>query len=832
MRELEFLIFILGIAIFVAPVLSVILLVRTGRHADRIEFCKGSITRLRKELSTQEERITRLFRTLTEAGISIQDLEQPLAGQPESIAPEPSAAAPAVMKTCPAELVMAVAAIPATPPAETVEQSRLPPQTEAPALLDTFTRFIKGGNLWVAGGVVLLLIAFGFLFTYIAQRGFFTVEMRIAAAIICGLAMLVFGWRFRLRKPVYALVIQGGGIGVLYLSFFAAAKLTGLLPLPAALALNTLLVPGTITLALLQNSQALAVFGLLGGFAAPILLSSGSGNYIALFSYYTILDLAVVFISRRRLWRVLTLTAAVCTFATALAWIGNSYEPAMFATAEPFMLGFILIFTFLGIQSARTTQISLENYVDIPLTIGTPFLGALTQWQLFSYIDHGFAIVCIAFSAFYLFLTWLIWKKSGVSLRALAEGYLGLSVLLANIAIPLELSPRVTSAIWAAEGALIFAFGCRLASRRLRAAGIVIHIAAAITFFVEIGGYLAYGYAELPAFRNPVFTGGLVIALTAFLTAIFSARGAADETPPSGPRFALSAAFSVWGFLWWLITWGVEFDRLAGYSTLVRPTGLFICASLTALAAYGAARLFRCPALHLGLAAPVLLALLVITRLLGDQLSDHLQWGKSALDILTCNFFQGNFLWAWLLFFASSAFLLWHARAIRSSATKEWTARLTSGRVLPRRVHALWLAFVIFIAVTVFTCTGRAYTEIWDLARSWKSLAGVLPAFACVVLVSRFARPLTDMGRAYRLALVVWIPRILCAAVGVWFTGTLFALGDPAPLPYYIPLLNPLELQQAFCIVLVIFRQLSLRRAGVLPAWKPQTLFVVADLMV
>ncbi len=46
-------------------------------------------------------------------------------------------------------------------------------------------------------------------------------------------------------------------------------------------------------LAVLQDARALAVIGALGGFATPLLVSTGSGNHVALFSYYLVLDLGI-----------------------------------------------------------------------------------------------------------------------------------------------------------------------------------------------------------------------------------------------------------------------------------------------------------------------------------------------------------------------------------------------------------------------------------------------------------------------------------------------------------------------------------------------------------
>ena len=51
------------------------------------------------------------------------------------------------------------------------------------------------------------------------------------------IALLAFGWRLRERRAGYALALQGGGIGVLYLVIFAAFKLYNLIPPAPAFAL-------------------------------------------------------------------------------------------------------------------------------------------------------------------------------------------------------------------------------------------------------------------------------------------------------------------------------------------------------------------------------------------------------------------------------------------------------------------------------------------------------------------------------------------------------------------------------------------------------------------
>ena len=66
-------------------------------------------------------------------------------------------------------------------------------------------------------------------------------------------------------------------------------------------------------LALAQNALPLAVVGTAGGFLAPILVSTGSGNHIALFTYYAVLNLGVFAIAWFRTWRVLNVLGFVLT---------------------------------------------------------------------------------------------------------------------------------------------------------------------------------------------------------------------------------------------------------------------------------------------------------------------------------------------------------------------------------------------------------------------------------------------------------------------------------------------------------------------------------------
>ena len=67
------------------------------------------------------------------------------------------------------------------------------------------------------------------------------------------------------------------------------------------------------------NAKSTAIFGLVGGFTTPFLLSSGSENYVRLLGYFLLLNLGILFISIYKKWSLLSWLAFVITSVTALS---------------------------------------------------------------------------------------------------------------------------------------------------------------------------------------------------------------------------------------------------------------------------------------------------------------------------------------------------------------------------------------------------------------------------------------------------------------------------------------------------------------------------------
>ncbi len=293
----------------------------------------GAVFSLFRQQSHQSEIETRL----AALEVTVADLRKQLFGLTRVAIPKPdeSAIAPAPLQPAPAIEPEAVASIPAQParaytpvtfpepaqvyePVASDERIASPPAESWP--INRAWAWLTGGNALVRVGVVVLFFGVAFLLKYAYDHSHVPIEVRLIGVALGAVIMLVIGWRLRASKPIYALAMQGGGVGLLYLTVFGAFRLFNLIPGEVAFLLLAAIAVFSAILAVLQNALSLAVLGVSGGFLAPVLASTGGGSHVALFSYYAVLNAGVLGIALYKAWRPLNVLGFLFTFGIGAAW--------------------------------------------------------------------------------------------------------------------------------------------------------------------------------------------------------------------------------------------------------------------------------------------------------------------------------------------------------------------------------------------------------------------------------------------------------------------------------------------------------------------------------
>ncbi|MFV0481905.1 MAG: DUF2339 domain-containing protein [Campylobacteraceae bacterium] len=336
------------------------------------------------------------------------------------------------------------------------EESAKQPQqkTIKDDLFVKFFKWISGGNLVAKVAIVILFFGLSFLLKYSIDNGLLSPEVRILGSAVLGFVLIGLGLKLKKSKEVYALILQGGGVGILYLATFAAIKLYSMIPTPLAFFILVALCFISVVFALSQKALSLAVLAFCGAYLTPVLLSDGGGNHKVLFAFYVLVSIAILVISKFRSWRVLNLLGFIFTFVVFGLWMMRSYNHAFYLETQIFIIANLLIYGVLAVVLFLRNEKS-ENFnlfIDLLLLFGTPLIGYSAQYYITEIWKFGPAFSALCFGIFYIFGTFIVYKINKTSAVKILYFGLGLALTFATIAIPLALSHQLSSIVWMIEG--------------------------------------------------------------------------------------------------------------------------------------------------------------------------------------------------------------------------------------------------------------------------------------------------------------------------------------------------------------------------------------------
>jgi uncharacterized membrane protein len=682
--------------------------------------------------------------------------------------------------------------------------------------------WLFGGNTVVRIGIVVLFLGLLFLAKFAVDNGFVPIEVRLAAIGLVAVALLVVGWRTKASRPGYALSLQGAAVAVLYLTIFAAFKRYHLIDPTFAFALMVAVCALSTALALMQNSRAMAVIGFTGGFLVPGLLSSGGGSHIALFSYFALLNIAVLVIAWFKTWRVLSVISFVLTFGIAGMWAQDRYEAIHYASCQLFLLiGWAIYLAIALIYANRREDDERNSYVDGTLVFGMALVGFGLQAAMVR-ATPGLIHYASAFSALIaggVYLALALWQASRArrddaprSTFLAGESLLAIGVGFATLAIPLAFGAEVTAAAWAIEGAAIVWVGLRQQRWLARAFGLALQPVALITFYLGITDGAWERATEITRFfLNTQFIGMSLLALGAAVIGWVLRRERNEEQVAeweSASTLArgyltverlITAIAIPYAFLMWCVAFVNELHR-----------------HLPPLASGDSYRML----LQRADIPLVTMMVLLVSVALSFVIGRRLQWAATrsiafvALPLLVLlaatsvvNADAG---------FNRIGFIIWPLALI----IHYWLMRANDDE-MPSKWYAIAHAVTVWIVVVLAGGSLARLVTDADLWRTaWASVTLVIAAVAALALLIVWVkRATTNDSAPARWPLQPYLQSYIFIAaiplvIGTYLGGIALALlsnGNAAPLPY-IPLLNPTEITVALVMAVGISWMLLMRR--------------------
>jgi uncharacterized membrane protein len=346
------------------------------------------------------------------------------------------------------------------------------------------------GSHWLNRiGISAVLIGVSYFLKFAFDNNWIGPAGRVSIGLLAGIAVIVWSESFRRRDyKIFSYSLKAVGVGVLYLSLWAAFQIYGLIPSAVAFLAMAIVTAATASLAIKQDAEILAAIALTGGFATPLLLSTGQNREIQLFSYVALLGAASVVLVAFKPWRRLLVLSYAGTLVLYIAWYAEYYRRNEFAATLAFATIFFAIFAVAPLV-AKTP----EGTVSLPYLAGLiTFVNTgvyfLQAYAMFEEIDKlSMAWFALALAAVHIGLSRIIGRREPAHAEALRLLHLALAVVLITIAIPIRLDGHWITMGWLVEAGVLLWVADRIGARFLH------YLAAAA---------LALGVVRLLVFDN------------------------------------------------------------------------------------------------------------------------------------------------------------------------------------------------------------------------------------------------------------------------------------------------------------------------------------------
>lgn len=369
------------------------------------------------------------------------------------------------------------------------------------------------GSHWLNRiGIAAVLIGVSYFLKFAFDNNWIGPAGRVAIGLLAGIAVVVWSETFRHRGyRIFSYSLKAVGIGVLYLSLYAAFQVYALIPSGVAFSMMLAVTSATAVMAWTQDAEILAAFALIGGFTTPLLLSTGQNREVALFAYVAILDLGALVLVIMKPWRRLLVLSYVGTMVLYVGWYLSFYERSQLRITIGFATLFFAIFAIAPLLATPAAKGWLSDSVSPLLAVVNAAGYFLQIYIMFEEIGtRDTAWFALALAALYIFLNRQARGRAGSPGAAKAVNLLHLALALGfiTVAIPIRLDAHWVTMGWFVETAVLLWVADRIHSDLL-------NVFAVGALILGVGRLLLIDnfYVTRPIFNSRIATYVVAIAV-------------------------------------------------------------------------------------------------------------------------------------------------------------------------------------------------------------------------------------------------------------------------------------------------------------------------------
>lgn len=369
---------------------------------------------------------------------------------------------------------------------------------EGPGTLEKFI----GENLIAVIAVVILLIGVVFGVKYSIDHNLISPMTRILLSYLLGAVILGVGMKLKAKYELFSAILVSGSMAILYVTTYIAYSLYALFPQVAAFILMLVFTIFTVIASIQYNRQIIALIGIVGSYAIPVLLSNGSGKVEILYSYMLLVNTGILVIAFMRNWKPLYYVAFGFTWLIFGVWILSGYDPSRhFTYALLFGALFFLQFyaTFLVYKLVRNEQFASE---DVAMFV----LNSVLYYGPGYYVldgheegQHYLGAFTICFAIVHFVVSVIMYTKR-LANQALFHLTSAMVLSFLTLAIPVQLDGNWVTLLWSFEAAALFIVGRTQAVKLYENLSYIVQSLAIVSLMMDWINLYAYRWKTTPEF--------------------------------------------------------------------------------------------------------------------------------------------------------------------------------------------------------------------------------------------------------------------------------------------------------------------------------------------
>ncbi|THV60626.1 DUF2339 domain-containing protein [Chryseobacterium candidae] len=307
--------------------------------------------------------------------------------------------------------------------------------------------FLKQNALTIIG-IFTLVLGIGYFVKYAIDKNWIGEAARAGIGFCTGAGIIITAHFLRKNYQAFSSIITGGGVAVLYFTATIAFREYHLFTQNTAFIITVLITAASIILSYYYKSEVLIIFSLIGGFAAPLMISTGQSNYLFLFIYITLLNTGMLAASFLQHWKSVGWTAYIFTTGYLLSWTHKSPE---LLNITFYLISYAIFYIFALNDYFKRNILSTSDILILALANFSSILGLLYIFDTLKYEPPIiFPLIFTAVNSVLLFREYKR-KDSGVAYSVFA----GLVTSLITIAVAIQFKTHLITSIWAIETTLL-----------------------------------------------------------------------------------------------------------------------------------------------------------------------------------------------------------------------------------------------------------------------------------------------------------------------------------------------------------------------------------------